>query len=144
MIDFDVVFKQSYERVLGHSTSRKNAFFNDFYDRFIAASPLVAEKFQHIDMHAQQVMLKQSIYYLLNLFSTKKIPETLADIARKHDHQHADVPPELYQLWLECLIETVAVFDPRFDDDVALAWRMVCSQGIAYMIFAYKKSHGGA
>ena len=70
----------------------------------------------------------------------KKIPDHLVSIAQKHDRDHIDVPPELYGLWLECLVETVKEFDPHFNDDVELAWRLVCSQGIAFMTFVYKKS----
>lgn len=140
MIDFDTTFKKSYERVLGNQTSQKNEFFASFYERFIASSPLVAEKFKNIDMHAQKVMLKQSIYHLLNLFTTKKIPNNLKEIARKHDRDHADIPPELYYLWMECLIDTVAEFDGRFSSDVELAWRLVCSQGIAFMSYVHRQS----
>lgn len=140
MIDFDGVFKKSYERVLGNRTSQKNEFFNSFYERFIDSSPLVAEKFKSIDMQAQQVMLKQSIYHLLNLFTTKKIPKSLGDIAKKHDRNHADISPDLYHLWMESLIDTVEEFDPEYDENVQLAWRMVCSQGIAFMNYMHKKS----
>ena len=139
MIDFDEVFRKSYERALGHRTSQKNEFFTRFYERFIAASPVVEEKFAAIDMQMQKAMLKQSIYHLLNLFSTQKITDTLVEIAHRHDPQHADIPPELYLLWLECLIDTVREFDPAFDEEVELAWRLVCSQGIAFMIHVHRQ-----
>lgn len=143
MIDFDEVFRKSYERALGHRTSQKNEFFTRFYERFIAASPVVEEKFAAIDMQMQKAMLKQSIYHLLNLFSTKKITDTLVEVAHRHDPEHADIPPELYLLWLECLIDTVREFDPAFDEEVELAWRMVCSQGIAFMIHVHRQVDAG-
>ena len=140
MLDFDVIFKNSYERVLGKQNSQKNEFFTSFYERFIDSSPLVAEKFKYIDMQAQKVMLKQSIFHLLNLFSTRKIPKNLKQIAQKHDRNHADISPDLYYLWQECLIETVAEFDEKFSTDVELAWRLVCSQGIAFMNHVHRQS----
>lgn len=51
-----------------------------------------------------------------------------------------DIHPELYDLWLECLIETVAEFDDGFRDEVELAWRLVLSPGIVYMKFKYTHS----
>ncbi len=140
MIDLDAVFNESYIRVLNDKTSVGNRFFDDFYDRFLASSPLVAEKFKNVDMAAQKTMLKQSLFYLLNLYTMKKIPDHLTEIARQHDPAHADIAPELYNLWLECLIDTVRESDPQFNDDVELAWRMICSQGIAFMVFVYNKN----
>jgi hypothetical protein len=85
-------------------------------------------------------MLRQSLSFLLNLFATKKIHDQLIDIARVHDREHADIPVDLYNLWLECLINTVREFDPQFDDEIELSWRMVCSQGIAFMVYRYNQS----
>ena len=139
MIDYEKVFADSYRRVLGGTTSQENAFFDEFYERFIASSPTVAEKFQHVDMVFQKQMLKQSLILLSNLFATKRIPDGLNEIAKKHSRGAADIPPDLYQLWLECLLKTVKKFDPRYCDDIELAWRMICSQGIAFMTFMYKR-----
>lgn len=140
MIDFEKQFRASYDRVLSESTSRGNEFFDAFYDRFIASSPLIAEKFSHTDMMHQKIMLRHSLSYLLNLFSTKKIHDQLIEIAEIHDRDHHDIPPELYNCWLDCLVETVREFDKGFDEDVELAWRMICSQGIAFMVYRYSRS----
>jgi hemoglobin-like flavoprotein len=139
VIDFEAEFRGSYKRVLSQTTSKENEFFDAFYDRFIAASPTVAEKFRHTDMVHQKAMLKQSLTHLLNLFTTKKIPDSLPEIALEHSRRQNDIPPELYHLWLECLIQTVREFDPKCTDDTELAWRLVCSQGIAYMSFMYDR-----
>jgi hemoglobin-like flavoprotein len=139
VIDFEKVFNESYKRILGGSTSRENDFFDAFYEAFIDSSPLVAEKFRGVNMASQKIMLKQSLIHLLNMFGTKRIPPVMKEIAEKHSRRGADIPPELYQTWLECLIATVKRFDPRFNDDVELAWRMICSQGIAFMTFMHKR-----
>ncbi len=139
MIDFEKVFNESYKRILGGATSRENDFFDSFYEAFIASSPLVAQKFAGVNMAAQKMMLKQSLIHLLNMFATKRIPDGLGEIATKHSRRAADIPPQLYQAWLECLLMTVKKFDPRFSDDVELAWRMICSQGIAFMTFMYER-----
>lgn len=135
MIEYDRLFRESYKRILGGTTSQENEFFDAFYEAFIASSPLIAEKFQGVDMAAQKTMLKQSLIHLVNLYATRQIPEPLIDIARKHGKTGADIPPQLYQSWMECLVATARTFDPRFNDDTELAWRLVCSQGIALMTF---------
>ncbi len=138
-MNYELIFKESYQRVLNRRTSEEKAFFDDFYDRFIASSPLVAERFSGVDMDAQKTMLKQSLIHLLNLSATKQIPDSLAEIARKHDRAHADIPAELYSSWMGCLLATVREADPKWGADVELAWRMVCAQGIAYMIYMHDK-----
>ena len=139
MIQFESVFEESYRRVLGGTTSRGNEFFDAFYDRFIAASPRVAEKFRNVDMQQQKTMLKQSLFHLANLFKTKQIPDNLHTIAHAHSKQGNNIAPALYHFWLESLLETVRQFDPKFTPDVELAWRMICSQGIAFMVFMYDR-----
>ena len=44
-----------------------------------------------------------------------------------------DTRPELYALWLECLIQAVQQFDPSFDEDVERVWRLGLKTGIAFM-----------
>ena len=139
MIDFEKEFNESYGRLLKATTSRENEFFDVFYERFIASSPEVAAKFRDVNMEHQKTMLKQSLFHMLNLFTQKTIPDSLTEIAVKHSRRHLDIRPELYHLWLECLIETVREMDPQFNDHIELAWRMVCSQGIALMTFMYDK-----
>lgn len=140
MIDFEKEFNDSYSRIFGGKTSAGNEFLDDFYERFIAASPRVAEKFTNVDMDGQKRMLKQSLLYLVNLYSMRVVPGHLVEIATKHDREHADISPDLYQLWLECLIATVQARDPKFNDQVELAWRLICSQGITFMTFVHSKS----
>ncbi|MDX1564765.1 MAG: globin domain-containing protein [Phycisphaeraceae bacterium] len=139
-MDFAKIFNDSYNRALSGRTSRANEFFDAFYERFIASDPSIEKKFQGVDMASQKAMLKQSIAHLSNLFVMHQVPELLKQIAIKHDQQHVDVEPHLYDLWLECLIDTARNFDPQFDDQVELAWRMVCAQGITLMTHTWRKS----
>ncbi|HSP56757.1 MAG TPA: hypothetical protein VLO12_00455, partial [Halomonas sp.] len=54
-----------------------------------------------------------------------------------HGREHLDIPPHLYDLWLEALIETVRRFDDQYTDEAELAWRLVMAPGIVYMKFHY-------
>lgn len=139
MINYETEFKQSYERLLSGKTSAGNEFFDAFYDRFIESSPDVAKKFANIDMQHQKTMLRHSLSYLLNLSSTKTIPDHFVEVAKSHSRKGSNIPPDLYGLWLGCLIETVGEYDPQFNDNVELAWRMMCSQVIALMTFMYER-----
>ena len=58
-------------------------------------------------------------------------------IARQHDRHHLNIEPDLYDLWLEALIDTVREFDNEFDEEIENAWRSVMRYGIEYMTSRY-------
>ena len=131
------IFNDSYARVV--PTSGKNdEFFSAFYTLLIASSPEAAIKFRATDMETQIRMLRASVAVLLAFFGSGGQEDYLGKLAERHSRQGADISPSLYSVWLDCLIETVRRFDPKFDDDVAFAWRAVFSKGIEFMTDRYE------
>ena len=51
--------------------------------------------------------------------------------------KNAAIPPDLYDVWLECLMQTLKEFDPEYSSEVELSWRVVLAPGITYMKFKY-------
>ena len=137
-MSFDEIFDLSYERVVKTKRNGKT-FFDCFYDHFIGSSPDIAQAFQHTDMNHQKKMLKKSFYSLFTFYATNCADDYLETIANRHSGREHGIKPELYDLWLETLIETVRAFDPEFNDDIELSWRLVLSPGITYMKFKYDK-----
>lgn len=133
--DYKHIFTASYARVLGEDSRQR--FFDAFYDKFLASSPVVAEKFSHTDLQRQKRMLQKSLVHVTNLYSDLKVPEELSYVAALHSHSQKDIQPHLYDFWLDSLIDTVREHDPEFSSDVELAWRMALAAGIAYMKFRY-------
>ncbi len=136
IVNLDALFNDSYERV-SNMGENNNLFFDCFYEKFLGASSEIRDKFKNTDMKKQKLMLRSSILYIMQLFSTHEIHESMEEIAVKHDRKHMDIRPELYDIWIECLIDTVSELDPYFDDRIELAWRMVFSPGITFMKFKY-------
>lgn len=121
------------------SLKRCNAvpdFLDRFYDRFIASSPKVAEKFAHTNFIRQKRALRASLHLLLIAAEDEvKGPDRyLRDLAASHGRAHLDITAELYDLWLDSLIATVSECDPNFDSEVENAWERVMMVGIHYMI----------
>lgn len=135
-MSYERLFDESYERV-ALEVRDGQPFFEGFYHRFLVASPLVRHKFRNTDMVQQRTMLKKSFYSLLTFYASGSVDNVLERIAANHSRKGLDVSPFLYDLWLECLMDTVKRYDPLFDDDVELAWRLVLSPGITYMKFKY-------
>ncbi|SFR47519.1 hypothetical protein SAMN05216203_0629 [Marinobacter daqiaonensis] len=133
---FENLFDSSYERI----RQQGDAFFEAFYQRFLASSCLVRQKFYHTDMVAQRRMLKKSFYSMVVFYATGSADGVLVEIGHSHSARRYNVIPALYDFWLESLIATIRQFDSQCDDDVELAWRLVLSPGITYLKFKYDHS----
>lgn len=133
-------FTESYTRIFGNQIKMDehgNPFFSYFYDTFLSSSDDVAEAFKNTDMPNQHRMLKNSLLYSINFMFCSTSFDTIQKIAISHDRHHHNIKPELYDLWMNAMVETVRQFDPEFSDDVELAWRLAFSQAITFMKFMY-------
>ncbi|MDT3722175.1 globin domain-containing protein [Pseudomonas oryzihabitans] len=108
------------------------AFFDDFYQCFLASSPRVREKFAHTDMAAQRLLLRQGIMNLVLV--ARGLPATkLRQLGESHSRARLDIGPELYELWVACLLATLAQHDAEFSPALRQEWRDVLEAGIAVM-----------
>ena len=129
MEQFKRVFEDSFGRCVNDPS-----FFTRFYEIFLTSSEEVAAKFRDTDLDRQQVMLRTSLDMIVAAAGgNPEGVEHLNHIAKVHDRHHRDVRPELYDLWLDCLMKTVREFDPRFNQVVETAWRKHLEYGIATM-----------
>jgi len=110
-----------------------------FYDKFIISIPEVAEKFVNTDIKVQKLEVRESLLCLVHFFATKKSDEYMDQLGYVHSKKSMDIHPELYQLWINCLLATLREYDPKFDETVELSWRIVLAPGIEFMKFHYDK-----
>ena len=132
--DIAELFNDSLERC-----KRNDLFLKEFYVHFFSSDALVGRLFAHTDMQRQIQMLRGSLHMIM-LVSQQ--PET-ADEYLSHTaevHQRLNIPPYLYDVWLESLIHTVSTTDPKYNADVENAWRSIMRTGIDYMK-AYGEPH---
>ncbi|RDE25044.1 globin [Motiliproteus coralliicola] len=134
-MDYEQLFDQSFERC--RARDDLEPFFESFYNRYLQTDQRVAEVFANTDMARQQKMLEKSFYRLLIFYATNSADDYIEQIAVLHNRHHLNITPDLYDLWLQALIETVSEYDTEFDDSIELAWRLVLSTGITYMKFKY-------
>ena len=116
-------------------------FLDRFYDRFLESSPKVREKFEGTDFVRQKRALRASFHLLLTVASDeKRSPERyLREVAATHDRNNRNITAELYDLWLDTLLETVRECDPNFNAAVEKAWERVMMIGIHYMLSEREK-----
>ncbi|MEH6472334.1 MAG: globin [Halopseudomonas sp.] len=123
---------QSYQRCVENF-----GFLNEFYSRFIDASPEVASKFANTDMDHQVLMLRASLDLMLGAGNFDSDRMDLDQVAHLHSQASVDVPPQLYDHWIESLLATVKMYDPSFDAALEQAWRDALVKGVARMKAAY-------
>ena len=133
MVDYITEFEERFARVT--EPGRCDRFLDRFYERFVAADRVVAEKFRDTDLAHQKEMLRESLAEMFDFFLKHQSNPYLITLARIHGARGHDVPTRLYDLWLEALVATVLDCDPKATDSVALAWRIVMAPGIEFMKF---------
>jgi len=59
------------------------------------------------------------------------------ELAVLHSQAHLDIPPHLYDLWLDCLVQAVRECDPQCTPETESVWRSMMANGIAFMKARY-------
>lgn len=116
-------------------------FLDRFYERFLASSPKVGERFAKTDFVRQKRALRASLWLmLLAAEDEEKGPARyLGPLAEMHGARQLAVGAELYDLWLDNLLATVAECDPEHSPEVRGAWEQVMMVGIHYMVTRYNR-----
>ena len=130
MTNTDLVF-QSYGRCC-----RKDDFFVDFYDFFMASSEAIRARFANTDMPAQRHLLRNGVMQII-LVARGMSDRKLRDLGESHSRKRMDIKPEWYALWEEALLKTVRVHDPDYTPELRQAWREVLKPGIDLIRGAY-------
>lgn len=127
------LFNDSLERCTANPS-----FLPRFYQLFVGSSPEAREKLARTDMAKQARLLRASLY--LVMLAAEDRPEGtvhLDRLAELHSRRGLDVRPELYDLWLDCLVKTVREFDSQFTADTERVWRGMMKRGIECMKSTY-------
>lgn len=134
MISEDIaIFNDSFLRC-----QNKTGFLNRFYQLFLDSSEEVKKKFKNTDFTKQQMALKSSFYMmLLTVQGNARGQRYLGEIAELHSRGRLDIKPEMYDLWLECLLKAVKEFDPLFNEEIKRVWQSLMNQGIRFMQSRY-------
>ena len=119
-------------------------FLDRFYERFLGSSPKVRRKFAGTDFARQKRMLQASLQMLM--VAAQGDPDSVAPyldrVAARHGAADMAIGAELYDLWLDSLLETVRECDPEFSPEVGKAWEAVMMVGIHYLCRNYDRARG--
>lgn len=121
-----------------HRCRFSDGFIDTFYDRFLAKSPEVQEKFRNTDFDQQKRMLRSSL--LMVVWFNLRQPEAVAHLdilAEQHSRRGLDIPVHLYELWLDALVESVETNDAEYTPELGQLWRDAMRPGIDLFISKY-------
>ncbi len=109
-----------------------------FYDIFLNSSPEIAPLFAKTDFKQQRKLLRATVYIMVTRdVSDPKGHETLERIGHSHARAKLDIRPELYDLWLDSLCETVKGMDSEWTPALEQSWRDHMAPGIALITSLY-------
>jgi len=135
MVDKDVgkQVHESYIRAGGR------AFISVFYDHLMQSSEAIREKFEKVDMEIQTDNLARAIVmsFLFVDQNHQTALHTMDRVRESHNRHNLDIKPELYDVWLNCLIETVAKYDPQANEELLQQWHRVMSASIDHIRNGY-------
>ena len=115
------------------------AFISAFYDRLMDANDEIKAKFERVDMETQTDNLARAIVmsFLFVDQSHQTAARTMEKVRESHSKNNLDIPPQLYDAWLDCLIDTVAELDPQADEELLEDWRSVMQVSINHIRGGY-------
>ena len=125
--------EESYHRC------QSEAFFQAFYQRLLTSHESFPAMFVGTDFQRQNKLLQHSIG-LLFVYAKRANPAILERIAFRHSKGDLNIAPEHYPHFVDSLVGTMKLFDPKYSPELEAAWRQAVAPGIDFMISRY---HGG-
>ncbi|MCA9247664.1 MAG: globin [Planctomycetales bacterium] len=121
-----------------HRCRERDDFIDTFYNQFLATSREVADKFRGTDFKRQKLMLRESLLsMLLYNLGYEDAQEELEQLAERHSRREVDIAPNLYDLWLDSLVETISICDLEYTEELGQLWRAAMQPGIDLLISKY-------
>ena len=115
-------------------------FAQRFYLTFLQRTHEIAPLFHHTDFKQQVRLLRASVYIMVTRHvDDPKAMETLERIGHSHARSKLNIRPELYELWLDSLCETVKGLDPEWSPELEQLWRDRMAPGIALITSLYEE-----
>ena len=124
---------EQYEAVIAsyYRCEDSGGFFDTFYDIFFTKSPGIPPKFANTDMEKQKQIVMASVLMCLRLRAGDAIARrTIDEIGESHSRSGHNISPELYELWLDALCESVQKHDPQYSPELESIWRETMQEGI--------------
>jgi len=126
------IFRESYDRCINLNDGDVK-FVNHFYSKLKARNSKIFEILEPYPVYFQVRLVRVIIYLLADFRSSHSLSAEFKNFMKSHSHLQADLKPFMLSLCLECLLETVAEFDPEYNTQVRTAWLSILKPGSDYL-----------
>jgi hemoglobin-like flavoprotein len=128
--NYNNLFNRSFQRAISPNTY---GFYKLFFQKLNAEDPQIASLFSNTDSDQFVKMLIQSIDSIMSYSATQKANKELQRIAKLHGREQLDLPARFYDIWLDCILETVKELDQQYDKQTETSWRILMKPGLTYL-----------
>jgi len=98
----------------------------------------VVRLFDRTDFVQQQKLLQTTVQIMVEKrFGNHDLKRHLDVLSHTHNRHNYNIPPKLYDLWLESLCETVEQLDPNYSGALKEAWQKQMIEPINYIVEGY-------
>jgi hemoglobin-like flavoprotein len=124
---------------------KTNGFFDSFYSILKGSHPDIAIMFAETNFTRQNELLRVMLGTLLMFdHGGDAAKQVVAEVRKSHGRHRLNVRPELYDHWIDSLMQACAKHDPEFGEGLEDAWRKVLAKGISYIKSGYNEGSGEA
>jgi len=117
--------KDSFGRVYGPRLPER------FYEILLHADPKIAALFKHTDFARQKELFLHGLVSLLDYAEGKASGKmAIKRLGELHSRKRMNIAPDMFIIWADSLIKTLAELDPQFSPQLEAEWRRALSPGI--------------
>jgi len=114
------------------------AFAETFYSILMDADPRIRPLFKNTDFTKQKDLLLRGIFVLLQYAEGKAVGEmAIQRLSELHNRKHMNISPDMYVIWVDCLMKALAEKDSKFSPMLEMQWRRALQKGIDVMTSSY-------
>lgn len=113
-------------------------FAEVFYETFLSAAPEIPPYFAATDFDRQRRVLRDSVHLMVTRdVDEPEMREAMERLGKEHGRGGRNILPKLYELWLDCVCQTVKLLDPEWSDALERKWRVRLRPGIQMIMARY-------
>lgn len=114
---------------------RSNGLAERFYETLLERDPRIKVLFKDTDFKRQKELLIHAIVMLIDYADGKPLGEmAIKRLGELHSRKRMNITPDLYSIWVDAMIDSLAVLDTGFSPEIEQRWREVMQKGIEVMV----------
>ncbi|HKJ70160.1 MAG TPA: globin [Gammaproteobacteria bacterium] len=127
------------KKSLGRCLHRGDVF-DTFYRIFLEQDPRIRQMFANTDWNEQKRLLRHGMNNVIafhdDSYTARK---ALERIRYTHGRDRLNIPPDLYDAWVESMVQAVRELDPEVSPALEASWRQVLGEGVAFVRAGYEE-----